>query len=816
MMQLIVQDARYAVRTLRKIPAFTVTAVLTLAMAIGASSALFSIVNGVLLAPLPYAEPERLVVIHNTYNGKPAANSVPDYMDRVRGSATLESTAAVRARDYSMTLAASSVHISGAAVTANFFDVLGVRPMLGTTFTPGNGEAGADNVIVLSHAAWRQYFGGDPQAVGQSVTIDGVSNTLIGVMPEGFRMPIRDADLWKPLTFTAAQFNESERGNESLTNLARTKQGIEVAQVKADMQQLAAIAVQNAGPRRQFLENAKFSADVGLLFDETVGSVRKPLLVLLGATSLVLFIALANVANLLLARCAGRKREMFIRVAVGATRRRVVSQLLLEGLILAAAGGMAGVTAAYWAVRLWSGLQFTDVPRLNDVAVDGRVLAFALLLTMLTGIAFSALPAWITSRFTYGQAAAGSRGAESSGATMRQLAVVLQVAIAQVLLVGAVLLVVSLDRLLAVDPGFQTDSRLTMRVSLPAALYPSAEARAGFFNTLTERLSGMAGVQQVGLSSLAPFDVQNHTATFHVEGYEEGPGSKPLGSEIRFITGGYPAAIGIPLLAGRTFNERDRSGSPLVVLVDKRTAEQFWPGQNPLGKRLRFGTAWREVVGVAGTVKNERLDADDQYQIYIPYYQFPEASMIVAVHARMDVASAANELRRIVAELDRNVPVFDMRPLQDRVQQSLSTRRYSTVVLAGFGVAALLVTIVGIYGLVAYSVQQREAEIGIRMALGAQRRQIIRLMVQKGVLLAAGGVGLGLVGAFWLTRFLDTLLYNVAATEPSIFMLVGACLVGAGLLASFLPASRASRLNPVNMLLGRESQSRRVSSRTSI
>jgi len=415
-------------------------------------------------------------------------------------------------------------------------------------------------------------------------------------------------------------------------------------------------------------------------------------------------------------------------------------------------------------------------------------------------VLFGALPAWSMSGMTYSRSKAGFRGPGSRGKRLRESVVVLQVAIAQILLVGAGLLIGTLGHLMAVDPGFQTESRLAFRIALPREVYASPESQAAFFGRLIDRLAAIPGVTSTGISTLTPFDVRNDTATFHVEGYDELPGTKPLGSELRKISGGYPAAIGMPLIIGRTFDDRDRPGSPYVVLIDQRTAERFWPAQNPLGKRIRFGTAWREVVGVVGTVKNERLDVDSQPQIYIPYFQFPETNMIVVVHAATDPSSIAGLARTALSEIDRSVPMFDVRTMEDRVRESLAPRRYSMMLLGGFGAASLLVSIIGLYGVIAYSVRQRTQEIGIRIALGAQKHQVLRMVVGKGTALAGFGIVLGLAGSVWLTRFMTALLYGVSPSDPTTLLAVSVSLLAAAILASYVPAIRAARVDPAGTL----------------
>jgi putative ABC transport system permease protein len=783
-------------------PGFTLAAILTLGLAIGAATAFFSVINGILIEPLPYRDPSRLVVISNTYGGNPSSNAVPDYMDRVRGGSTLESVAAFRPRDFNLTTDAASVHLSGGLVTSSLFDVLGVRPTLGRTFTPDEEKTGTDTVVVLSDGVWRKYLGTDPQIVGKRIVLDGQPRTVVGVMPPSFRMPLGTEEIWCPIVFTPDQLSESSRGNEFLTNIGRIHRTSTLEQVRAEMQALAARAVENGGSRRQFLINAKFSADVVSLSDQTVGAIRKPLFVLLGATGLILLIALANVANLLLARASARGREMFIRATLGAARTRLVAQLLTESVLLSMLGGIVGLLVAYGGVRSLTTFGLAGIPRLSDVAMDLRVFGFGAVLSVLTGILFGALPAWSMAGLTYSGSHAGSRESGASGKRLRQGVVVLQVAIAEILLVGAGLLVGTLDRLMSIDPGFQTESRLAFRVSLPSTTYSTPESQSGFFGRLIDRLTALQGVHAAGISTLSPFDVHNDTASFHVEGYEELPGVKPPGCDLRHITGGYPAAIGMPLILGRTFDDRDREGSPYVVLVDQRTAERFWPGQNPLGKRVRFGPAWREVVGVVGTIKNVRLDADAQAQIYIPFLQFPEPNMIVVIHGDSDPASLLEAARAALAEIDHTAPMFDVRTLEERIQESLAPRRYSMMLLGGFGLAGLMVSVIGIYGVIAYSVRQRTPEIGIRIALGAQRRQVLQMICRQGMTLAFGGVFLGVIGALWLTRFMEAMLYGVSRTDSATFFIVSFSLLAAAALASFVPASRAAHVDPAGILRG--------------
>ena len=683
-----------------------------------------------------------------------------------------------------------------ADVTASFFDVLAVDPLLGRVFTDEDDQPGQNDVVVLGHGAWQLYFGGDGDIVGMPIQLDGRTYTVIGVMPESFRAPLGQAEIWRPIAFTPEQMDPDQRGNEYLTNIGRYPTARVIAEVDAEMRMLAARAVETGGRRREFLTNAQFSAEVVPLRDVTVGEARTPLIVLSGAVGMVLLIALANVANLLLARSSVRKREIFIRSALGAGRFRIVRQLLTESVLLSVAGGATGLVLAYWGVRAFVGLGPENVPRLEHVGVDSGVVLFTFGLSLATGLVFGLVPALAASRMSFGSLEGGGRGASGSSRGLGEAVVVFEVAVALVLLVGAGLMVGSVRRLLEVDPGFATEERLAFRLSLPDGMYEEPAQKTAFYDQLQERLAALPGVRGVGVTSLLPFDILNATATFSVEGYEEVAGADPPGAEFRHISGSYPEALGIPLLRGRTFDARETYDSQLVVLVDEQTAQFFWQGEDPIGKRLRFGPSWREVVGVVGRVHNTGLDVEGQFQIYSPYAQQPINDMVVAIHSALGPAAILRMATAEVAEIDRGMPIFDVRPLAARVGDSLAARRYSMVGLAGFGLAGLLLAAIGLYGVIACSVRQRTREIGIRIALGAQRRDVFRMVVGQGLLLTGAGVLVGSLSAFWLTRFLESLLYGVTSRDPATFIAVCVFLVLTAIAAAYVPASRAARLDP--------------------
>ena len=801
-MHSLIQDLKYAVRTLGRVPIFTTVAIATLALGIGANAALFSVIDGILLEPLPYPDPDRVVLIRNTYRGGASSSSVPDFLDRERDGATLEAVAAVRRTDFNLTAQAAPVHVEGSDVTASFFDVLAVEPALGRVFTAEEDQPGRNDVVVLAHGAWKLYFGGDAAIIGNPVRLDGRAYTVVGIMPETFRAPLGQAEIWRPIAFTEAQKDPDQRGNEFLTNIARYRTGVGLEEVDAEMRMLAARAVESAGRRREFLTNARFSADVVPLRDVTVGETRTPLIVLFVAVGMVLMIALANVANLMVARSTVRRREIFIRTTLGAGRSRIVRQLLTESVLLSLAGGLAGLLMAYWGVRAFVGLGLPNVPRLEHIGVDSGVVLFTGVLSLVTGLVFGLLPALSASRLNLSSLGAGGRAVTASSRGIGNAVVVFEVAVALVLLVGAGLMVGSVGQLLDVDPGFETKERLAFRLSLPPGMYGEPEQKVAFYEQLLERLAAMPGVRDVGVTTLVPFDSQNATATFHVEGYDEVPGADPPGAEFRHISGGYPETLGIPLLRGRTFDGRDTYSSQLVVLVDQKTADFFWPGEDPLGQLLRFGPSWREVVGVVGTIRNTGLDVEGQFQIYAPYVQEPISDMVVAIHSGEGIAETLQTAATGLAELDSDLPLFDVRPLADRVGDSLAARRYSMFLLAGFGLTGLLLAAIGLYGVIAYSVRQRTREIGIRMALGAKKRDVFRMVVGQGLSLTGAGVVLGSVAALLLTRFLESLLYGVTSRDPVTFVAVTAFLALTAIAAAFIPAARAAGLDPALTLRG--------------
>jgi putative ABC transport system permease protein len=754
---------------------------------------------------LPFKESDRLVVLWNEYKKMDlqASNSVPDYLDRRQQSQTLESVAALTPGSMNLTGKGEPVRVMGATVTASFFPTLGVEPVLGRAFTPEEDQPGRDRVVVLSHNAWQQRFGADPDIVGSEINLDGEDHTVLGVMPPDFHLIFLNVEVWKPIAFTPAQMSDDNRGSEYLVAIGRIKSGFTLEQVRAEMATIAARVIELFPDRGGFLVNAGWTATAVPLREQLFGDLRAPLLVLLSAVGLVLLIACANVANLLLARAQGREKEIAIRAALGAGRMRIVRQLLTESVLLALVGGALGVLLAFWTLRVLLTLAPTEsqIPILAEIGISPPVLLFTLGLSLATGIVFGLVPAWTVARADLHESLKeGGRSTESGGRhRLRGALVVSEVALALVLLVGAGLLLRSVHGLLQVSPGFQPEQRLSFYTSLPASSYPDDARRIGFFRDLRPRIAALPGVRAAGAIHNVPFSGGNNTRSFRVEGYEAPEGeSMPL-CESRIITPGYMQAMGVRLQRGRDFEERDTAESPLVALVDEKTVRRFWPNQDPIGKRIGFGSAgaWREVVGVVGSVKNAGLEAEGREQIYVPYTQMPQPGMFVVVHTAGLPGSVTNAVRAEVKALDPNLPISDVKTMEQRLGDSIGVRRYAMFLLLGFSFIALLLAAVGIYGVISYSVSQRTHELGVRMALGAQPRDIFRLVVGQGMLLTSVGVGIGLLAAFGVTRLMSSLLFGVSAADPLTFGGVALVLAGVAVLGCYLPARRATRVDPM-------------------
>jgi putative ABC transport system permease protein len=807
-MDTLLHDLRYGARMLLKTPAFTFVAVLALALGIGANTAIFSVVNAVLLRPLPYADPDRLVLLWQYTSRLPDLDrmfvSYPDYLDWRDQNQAFEHLAVFRDGGANLTGGDGPERIQVAEASASIFPILGVPPLIGRGFLPEEDQPGAGRTAVISHGLWQRRFGSDPGMVGQAVTLDGEAYTVVGVMPPGFRFPEQTPpiDLWVPVGLNAASRSFTSRGNHpGLLAIGLLKPGVTFAQAQEDM----------AGVTRRLAEqypntNGDTVARMTTLTEEVVGDVRPALLVLLGGIGFVLLIACANVANLLLARALGRQREIAIRAALGASRARIICQLLTESAVLAAMGGAAGLVVALWGVDVLVAVSPESIPRLRETGVDASVLVFTLAVSLLTGLVFGLVPALQVSRPDLSDALKeGSRSATDGlrRNRVRSTLVVTELALALVLLAGAGLMMRSFARLLDVDPGFNPEGILAAGVPLPSVKYPEDVQRVAFFERVRERVRELPGVVAASVVSEPPISGGAWQTGYAVEGREQPQGTLPLFTDVVVVSPDYFRAVGIPVRAGREFASRDGAGAPAVALIDETMARKIFPGEDPLGKRLSIDAdeegnpVWLEIVGIVGHVKHYGLDRDARTQIYLPHAQMPLLDMTIVARTKGDPAALAQAVRGEVLAVDADQPLSYLSPMSEFVADSLAQRRFSMVLLGIFAVVALLLSAVGIYGVMAYSVTQRTHEIGIRMALGAERGDVTRLIVRHGMAVAFVGIAAGAGAAFALSRFISGLLFEVSPTDPATFAGVAALLVGVAFLACYLPARRAARIDPM-------------------
>jgi putative ABC transport system permease protein len=803
-METFLQDIRYAVRMLLKKPGFTAVTVLTLALGIGANTAIFTVVDAALLRSLPYREPDRLVHLWETnqqqeFHQREA--SYPDYLTWKEQNHSFDQMAGYSRGSFTLTGRDMPERIQGAAVTASFFSVLGVEAIRGRTFYPDEDKPGGENVVILSHALWERRFGGDAGIIGQSITLGGRPFTVIGILPPHFKFALAgEADLWIALRPTPMQVERHYM--HWLNVVARLKPGVSPEQARSDMK---AVAARIAERDQQYHSGSDIS--VVELQEQMVGAVKPVLIVLLAAVGFVLLIACANVANLLLARSAARRKEMAIRTALGASRLRIIRQLLTESLLLALLGGALGLVVAVWGIELLVAAIprsiLASMPYLDNLAIDSGVLGFTCAITLATGLVFGLAPALQASKPGIQETLKdGSRSStDSARHRVRIILVVSEIALAMVLLVGAGLMLKSLLRLLEVDTGFDSRNLLTMQLALPAARYSEAETRAAFHQQLLARIESLPGVKGAATVSVLPL-VGGDTGGFNVEGEPAvGPGEKRE-SNLRTVSSGYFQVMGIPLIKGRYFTDFDNRNGPNVVIINQTLADRFFPGQEPVGKRIIFTFGQpvpQQIVGIVGDEKVVSLDARTTPVIYAPYLSDLDSLMGIVVRADSDPDSLAAAVRGEVAALDRDLPIYGVQTMERMIAESPSTflRRYPALLIGLFAVVAAALAVIGIYGVVSYSVAQRTHEIGIRMALGASKRDILKLVVGQAAGLMAAGVGGGLVAAFAVTRLMASLLYGVSATDPVTFASVSVLLAAVALLASYVPARRAAKTDPM-------------------
>ncbi len=794
------QDIRFGLRMLAKSPGFTVVAVVALALGIGANTAIFSVVNAVLLRPLPYANSERLLWLRavNPPAGINSSNiSAPDFEYWKEKNDVFEGMAAFTTGGGILTGGDEPERVPLTAVTPGFFPMLGVKPSLGRTFSPEEELPDSAPAAVLSYSLWQRRFGADPKVIGSTQMVTGKSVNIVGVMPRGFEFPQR-TEIWVAFTLDAGK---ERRDNRYLQGVARLKDGVTLEQAQA---QVSTFDRQLA---QQYVEtNSGWDVQLSRLQDELVSGIRPALLLLLGAVLFVLLITCANVANLLLARAAARQREIALRTALGASRLRIIRQLLTESLLLSALGGTLGLLLSVWLTDILIAISPANTPRFNEIGVDGRVLAFTLAVTCLVGIVFGLAPALQSSKTDLNEALKeGGRGggAETGGRNrLRRLLVVSEVALSLMLLVGAGLLIKSFARLQEVHPGFNPEHVLTMRISVPSNKYKEKAQRAEFFRRLMEQVAALPGAEAAGATLSLPLGGSNFSVGRSI--IREGkPLSPEEASNAAYVVtaGDYFRAMQIPLKGGRVFTERDAEGAPPVVIINETLARRSFAGEDPLGKKIRV---WRdeefmrEIVGVVGDTKPAALEGESGAQIYVPQAQDAGwGGMSLAVRTSVEPASLAPSVRSLVRALDKDQPVFDIKTMDDVVSISVADRRVSMLLLSVFAGAAMLLAAVGLYGVISYTVTQRTHEIGIRMALGAQTRDVFRMVVGQGVTMALVGVLVGVAGAFVLTRVMSNMLFGVSATDPLVFVGVSLLLVFVALLACCIPARRATKVDPM-------------------
>ena len=799
-------DLRYALRTLRKQPVFTSVAVLTLALGIGANTAIFSLVYRVLLRPLPYRDAERLVFVWNSeQNGGRMDVAIPDYLDRRADAPAIEDATLFTTRAATLSTSGRPEQLATLAVTPSFFSTLGRGVQLGRTFTPDEAVPGANRRVILTHATWRARFGGDPSVVGRSIRLNREAYEVVGVLPADFELPVPDVTLLTPFAFTPRQMSDQERGQEFSSMIARLRPGATIEQLNDQMRAIVARLIDRLPERAAYMRNSGFTGVAVPIRDQLVGDARTPLLLLQAGVLLVLLIACANVANLLLMRATGRSRELAIRSSLGAQPSRIVRQLLIEGVVLSTLGAVAGLALAVVGVRALGTMIAGQVPSAAHASIDAAVLAFTAAVAMIAGIGFGSVPAVIVLRGGTMRALKEDAGRASAGRRTRMTRsalVVVEVAIAVVLVVGAGLLVKSFARVTRVDPGFSSDRVLSAQLTLSALRYPDAAAIRAFWPRLLGEAQTIPGVRSVALTGAVPFSGQDGSGTYRITDRPPGP-SDPLPHAFLTTVGGdFFRTLDIPLRAGRLFNDGDTAAAPRVVIVDELLARRQFPGVDPIGRQLNFGSPRNyTIVGVVGTINQADLAKPvREERIYFSVAQIAQSIMGMVVKTAVDPVSIAPQLRAAVQRVDPEQAIAEVGPLDEWRSRSLQTRRTPATLLVLFGSVALLLSAIGIYGVLSFAVAERTRELAIRQALGADPRSILSLVLGQGLRTTLAGIGLGLAGAAVLTRYLQSLLFGVAPRDAIVFGASAAVLTAVAAIACYVPARRATRVDPMTAL----------------
>jgi putative ABC transport system permease protein len=811
-MQTLIQDIRFGLRMLLKSPGISIVATIALALGIGANTAIFSVVNAVLLRPLPFPNSDSLVALFETDQQRGqqrGSHSYPNFFDLRAQNSVFERVASYHSGDYIMTGQGEPARLQGSVVTADLFSLLGVAPKLGRTFLPDEDKpSSTGRVVILSHSLFQKHFNSDPAILNQPITLDGRPFTVIGVMPESFEFPIQNepVELWTTIAGDASGKTPvtAQRGAHFLQVIGRLKPGVTEEMAQAEITTIAS-RLEQQYPDTNTRKGLRVESALAAL----VGDVRPALLILLGAVACVLLIACANVANLLLARATGRHKEMAIRSALGASRVRVIRQLLTESVLLSLVGGAIGLLLAVWWSDLLIALGKDDIPRAVQVGVDWRVLGFTLSVSVLTGLIFGLVPAFHSSKSELVESLKeGGRGTGEGARRnrVRSVLVVTELAIAVVLLVGAGLLIQSLWRLQKVNSGLQPQNVLTFNLVLPEIKY-SYDKQSRFFEDLKTRLESAPGVQSASAIFPLPLSGDRFSISFENEGRPMAQKDHP--SADFFTTGvGYFRTMGIPLIKGRDFDQRDQHGSTPVIIVTETFVRQHFPNEDPLGKRVHPGVSsiegedstMREIVGVVGDVRNRGLNTEPRPAYYVPQTQVPFSQMVTVVKTTHDPRGLITAVTKDVAAMDKDIPLFSVKTMEEYLSASVAAPRFSTTLLSIFAAVALVLTMVGLYGVMSYSVAQRTNEIGIRLALGAQSRDVLLMIVKQGLRLILVGLAIGLVGAFTATRVISSLLFGVTAKDPFTFAAVAMLLALVALVACYVPAWRATKVDPMEAL----------------
>ena len=800
-MRAFIQDVRYAARLTFKQPGVTIVTILTLALGIGANTAIFSAVDAVLLRPLPYPEPDQLVKVWEKRHREGVLNNTvapADFIDWSKMNGAFEAMAAVGVRTVDLTGSGEPVRLVAVSVSTPFFDVLRVSPAIGRGFQQEEGRVGQDRVVVLNHGLWERRFGSDASIVGRKLVLNGIPHDVIGVMPRSFEFPDRTIELWSPLAYEGAT-QAPQRTNHFLEVYARLKPGVSLERARADMDRVGA-ELSRLYPEA----NQNHGAHVAPLHEDLTYTFRTGLLLLLGAVGFVLLIACVNVSNLLLAKAASRRREMAVRAAVGASRGRLVGQSLTESLLLGVLGGGAGLLVAKWGIGVIRALTPNELPllRVGNLGIDLRVLLFTLLVSLVTGLLFGMLPAWHLASQDVGESLKDS--ARTAGGVRRRIRLALvvgEIALASMLLVSAGLTLRSFRTLLREDPGVTTDRVLTAMVALPSSRYPNNDKRVAALNEIARRLATIPGVRSAGATSRLPLGAENSRRGVVIEG-REGTRDAPTRAHPRAVTGDYFRTMGIALESGRLFTAFDRRDSPFVAVVNETMANRYWPGTSPVGKRVLWtGTEnWLEVVGVVRDVRSWGYETPVSPEMYMPLEQYAFSAMYFVLATEGEPTTVAGSLREQLRAFDSDLPLSDVRTMEQVAARSTASRRVSMQMLATFGVLALVLAAAGIYGVMAHLVALRTSEIGVRMTLGARPPDVMKLVIREGLTQALVGLAIGLTAGVWLMRTFRTMLFGVHPADPLTLIAVAVILSATALAACLIPARRAMRVDPVQAL----------------